>query len=908
MAEDPRLREDIRWLGGLLGQVLQQQEGKRVYELVEDTRKLARDRRRGKAHHDPKLPRRLDKLSHPEARSVIRSFTMLLDLVNVAEDRQRVRVLRERESAHPRTPREGSVGAAVRKLVKAGVEGDALVERLARLHIEPVLTAHPTEAKRRTVREKLSRIREQLERIHVEDLTPSERETIERHVTAEITALWQTDLVRVTSPTVDDEVARGLLVGQDLWEVVPRIYDDLKRAVAGHVDDSWEIPAFLTYGSWIGGDRDGNPFVTAPRTSSAMRAMRRRAIELHLGECREAIRRLSISRRRYPPSDELMLAMRKITRRWPDAKRFSEAYPEAEPYRRFFATVQWRLEQTLEFGDDLDKPWLESVYSGGDDLEKDLTIAWRSLSAGGAGAVAEEVLGPWWYRTKVFGLHLFCLDIRQDGRLYREVMAEYAGVVGLQEPWEQMDERTRCNWLMETLDEPIEIGSVPLSDQAEETAALFSLIGRAYQRFGPRAIGGHVISMTRTASDVLSVLWMASHLTDYDPPLPIVPLFETIDDLRNAGDVLDTLLSNPTYRAHVKRLGDTQTVMIGYSDSTKDGGYVTACWSLYEAQSTLHDVAEEHGVKLVFFHGRGGSLGRGGGPAARGIDSLPEGTVDGAIRMTEQGEVLAERYDDPDIAHRHLEQVVSATMMRWTRTATAPKDNWLTVMQQLSDDAFAKYRSLVEQEGFVDYFRAATPIDEIERLQIGSRPSRRRTGATLEDLRAIPWVFAWTQSRHMLPAWYGLGSAAAPMLESKRSLQTLRAMYKRWPFFRAMIDNACLAMVKFDPDVARRYSELAGSPQTAAHPWRDIEAEWQAATRAIKAICEVDHLLEETGWLRRSVEGRNPYIDPLNLLQIRLLRDLRGLGDDAKTEKLEDLRDLVRLSIQGVAAGMRTTG
>jgi phosphoenolpyruvate carboxylase len=535
-----------------------------------------------------------------------------------------------------------------------------------------------------------------------------------------------------------------------------------------------------------------------------------------------------------------------------------------------------------------------------------------------------QELSAWLTQIETFGLHLARLDVRQNAKVYAEVFNEIANKTGLHPSPESLEEPERCRLLSESIDRSVGLCDHEFSPQTAEALRVFETLHQVASTYSLEAVGAHVISMTSSVSDVLTVLWLwtqtaiaANGRSDGDRSdrasgtgIPIVPLLETIDDLAHGTSILRGMLENPLYRAYLGRQGDQQIVMLGYSDSTKDGGYLPACWSLFEAQKALTDVARTFGVDLTFFHGRGGSLGRGGGPAARSIMSLPSGTFHGHLRLTEQGEVLADRYDDPNIAHRHLEQVVASSLLAAGKPAAPPDERWEQVMSQMSNRALEHYRQLVEQPGFVEFFRTVTPISDIEQLPIGSRPSRRKPGGGLSDLRAIPWVFSWTQSRCLLPAWYGLGTAMKPRIDESESLRLLRTMYAQWPFFRAMVDNAELALAKSDMWVGERYAALA-THVPAHHPIANLIAgEFRLSIEVVCTLTEREGLLDGTPWLKESIRVRNRFIDPLNLIQVELMRRSRQSEEERALSEAdqEELRHLMRLSINGIAAGMRTSG
>jgi phosphoenolpyruvate carboxylase len=580
--------------------------------------------------------------------------------------------------------------------------------------------------------------------------------------------------------------------------------------------------------------------------------------------------------------------------------------------------IEWRLEQSL--ATQTDAPLPAAAYRDGAALEVDVRTLIDSLHGNRAERLIEEELLPWLDLVRVFGLHMNRLDVRQDARRYSDVMTELLAKLGVTENFAALPEEERQAVLARSMPWQHDIARAGLSPEATETLDLFRLIFSAIATFGPNCLGSHIISLTSTPSDVLTVLWLwrwaqsvgsppATDVATLADQLPIVPLFEKIGDLKRGPATLEAILEHPLYAAHVATLGSRQVVMVGYSDSTKDGGYLAACWGLYRAQSDLQRVADRYGVQLTFFHGRGGSLGRGGGPAARGIYSLPPDALDGSLRLTEQGEVLAERYDDDQIAYRHLEQVTSATLLASALPARTAKPAWAGIMEQLSRTSYDAYRNLVDQPGFIEFFGSGTPIDEIESLNIGSRPARRRGERTLADLRAIPWVFSWTQNRCLIPAWYGLGAALVELLDGNPSeWQTVYEMYRQWPFFQATIDNAALALAKADTFIAARYAELVENGEVRQRIGTLIADERDRSRRAILALTDGADLLSATPWLQASIDVRNPYVDPLNLIQIELIRRRRSLPAETPADDAERIRGLLRLTVQGIAAGMRTTG
>lgn len=911
------LRDEIRWLGELLGEVLGEQAGEGAFERVEAVRSLARGRRQGDPDAERRLVALLEALDSEEFEPLITALSVFFDLANLAEDRERVRVVRERErnGSHPDME---NLRASIGALRDAGMTADEVQDLLRETGIEFVFTAHPTEAKRRSVREKVRDLRDHLYDLDDPSLLPDERDRVRKLVKADLTGLWQTEFIRFRRPSVLEELDRSLFFAGNLWGVVPQLFRELESALEeAFPDAAFEIPAILRFGTWIGGDRDGNPYVTAEVTRRALTRLRTEVFDRHIAQAGLARRKLSMSSRKKPVSRELEEAIEAALDRWPELESEIAHLSATEPYRRWLRIVQWRLERAAE-ADPLD-PLPTGAYPTPEGLLRDLNIVRRSLAENGGLLLAEAHLDDWIRQTQVFGFSMMRLDVRQESSWYDRVMGELLEALGIERDYAGLDEEARQRVLTESMPCTRSPDEAALSDDAREALALFRLLASVYRVSGPAGLGPHVVSMTRRPSDVLTVLWLARWaaadvgLPEGHFPLAIAPLFETIQDLQRAPETLDALLSHPEYREHVRELGDRQVVMVGYSDSTKDGGYLAASWGLYDSQFRMQEPAETHGVGLVFFHGRGGALGRGGGPAARHIRSLPPRTLRAGVRITEQGEVLAERYDDPWIARRHLQQMLSA-VLRCAGQAPDRKslgEGWhpsvpADLLGPLAERSRQAYRELVDLPGFIRYFEEATPISQIEELPIGSRPSRRRGERSLENLRAIPWVFSWNQSRHLLPAWYGLGAALKPALEDPERRAALRELYRTSGFFRATIDNAALALAKADMGIARIHAELVADPEVRASVWDRVSAEHERARLAVVDLTQMEDLLDEIPWLKRSIEVRNPYVDPLNLIQVQLFRRLRALPEDAPGRDRHG--ELIRMTIQGIAGGLRTTG
>ena len=906
MEKREKLGTEIRFLGRILGEIIREQAGQTLYDLEEEIRLGSRARREGKPEAEHALQARIGSMTDTEARTVVRAFTIFFDLVNLAEDRERIRVLRERERARYPEPRSESMEEAVLLMRRSGMGPAEVQGLLDLLSIGLVFTAHPTEAKRRSVRTKVRLLRQSLVLLDDEGLLPRERERLVTRIRSLLTGLWQTELIRPRRPSVLEEVEVGLYFATTLWEVTPIIFGELTRALEKtYPDASFRLPPFLDFGSWIGGDRDGNPHVSSRVTMETLLRMRAAAVDAHLAQCRLLLEEITSSEREVGVAGELRQALEQRLGENPSLVTLVDPISPHEVYRRFLKTVEWRLERTR--ATDSLECLPAGAYRTGAELAVDLILIRDSLRRNRGGHIFEADLQSWLWQTEVFGLHYARLDIREESGRNRRVVAELAGALGLAADFSSLPEERRQKLLNESLARRQDVPSSGLSPDTAETLSVFSMLGQASSTLGDEGLGGHIISMTHSLSDILAALWlMRMH---GGPAMDVVPLFETIEDLARAPVILGEMLDDPEYRAHLARRKDVQTVMIGYSDSTKDGGYLAACWALYKAQSILSRVAQERGVRLIFFHGRGGSLGRGGGPAARSILALPPESLGGALRMTEQGEVLADRYDDPQIAGRHLEQVIWATLTASARPLSPPRDEWRETMQALAAEALTAYRGLIEQPDFLTFFEQATPIVEIESLPIASRPAHRHGVRSLADLRAIPWVFAWTQNRCMIPAWYGIGTAFQRFAAARAGgWKLLREMYEGWPFFRATLDNAVLALAKSDLAIGRMYADLVEEEDVRERIWGLIAGEFERSRDAVLRTNGQADLLSEIPWLKQSIRVRNPNTDPLNLVQVQWLRRLRDAERRGDAARQAECRELLRLTIEGVAAGMRTTG
>jgi len=906
-AEDRPLRRDIRLLSWELAQALERHGSDDLVSRVNTLRDLARRRRDGDTAAGEAIAEQMARARLDDLHQLVRVEGCYLDLVNLAEDRQRLRVLRQREAERYPSPRPESIGAAIDVLRTMGWDAPRVQTLLDRWQVSPVFTAHPTEAKRSTIRHALRRLRQHLRDLDRADRSRPDRATLLMLIQSDLACLWETDSVRPRRPTVLEEVHRNMAVVDTLWDVAPRVNADLRAALKrNYPNHTFRIPRLLRFGTWIGGDRDGNPYVTADVTRQTLWDLRQEALRRHLTACNELISILSISARYHPIGTAMTDAIRQSQKRWPVVMPSIEACHPHEPYRHWLVIIRHRLEATAAVRPD--QVARDLAYRNSDELIRDVSLIVENLQAGGHTGLADGPVQQWLDRIAVLGFHVAELDIREESRRLQRVVDELARATGLCDDYLHLSEQEKQSFLLReparSAVDRLELGVV--SAEARETFELARLLQRTAATWGRRPLGTLIVSMTHRPSDVLTMLWLCRFGATAEgllhTPLPCSPLFETIDDLERADGILRELLDQPDYRQNLAALGNEQICMIGYSDSVKDGGYLAANWQLYDAQRRLSKLADQYGVKVVFFHGRGGALGRGGGPAARAVLSLPPDSVRGRLRMTEQGEVVAERYGDAPVAYRHLEQLSWATLLVSAAVAESPRHEWMEKLARAADVGYQAYRQLVDEPGFPAYFRGATPIDVIESLPIGSRPARRGDRGQLAELRAIPYTFAWTQSRHLLTGFFGLGSGLTAVAEGDWS--ALREMHQRWPFFRALVDNAELALAKAEPQLVQRYAALLPEHDESERIRRHIQDEFNRTRQAILNITERDDLLAGTPWLKRSIAMRNPDVDLLNFAQIELLRR-RAASAPVPDPTIDEL---LRSSVQAISAGMRTTG
>jgi phosphoenolpyruvate carboxylase len=923
-ADERLLRRDVRLLCWELARMVRAHGTGELLDLSAGLVELARQRREGDPQAAGAMERKLAELDVYQLQQLVRMQGCYLELMNLAEDRHRARVLRQRDDAAFPAPRGESIGAAVDALCAAGLSPEQMQDLLDKLDICPVFTAHPTEAKRVTLRRLLGRMRETLQSLDRRDLLRRQREDLLHRLQGDLMCFWESETFRPLKPSVLDEVSRNLYVAGMLWQVVPQLFRDLRSGlVRNYGNYPFRVARFVRFGTWIGGDRDGNPFVTAEVTRQTLELLRGDALRRHLESCRELGSRLSLSDRYHTTESAVAAAVREFRQQFPDVDRALARCHPREFYRQWLLVVEMRLEATLRQDAEGSAhtrgmprapdylPDLVPAYDGPEEFAGDIQRVADTLRDSGHKLLADEMVQEWLDRIAVLGFHTAELDIREESGRLSGAVQELAAELGLCIDFGGLrEDRKQAFLLTEPARDAVRrLAPERLSPAARETLELFRLLARTSARYGTGPLGALIVSMTHHASDVLAMVWLSRLGAAFENvghvPLPILPLLETIDDLIRADRILRDMFGQPSYLAYLERLGRNQVCMIGYSDSVKDGGYIAANWELYDAQQQLAQLAGEFNVNITFFHGRGGALGRGGGPAAQAVLSLPPASVGGRLRVTEQGEVVAERYGDPLIAHRHLEQLTWATMLVSSQVEPPPDPRWFTRLSAAAKEGCNAYRRLVEDPEFTDYFNRATPIEAIESLRIGSRPSRRNQRASLEQLRAIPYTFAWTQSRHLITGFYGLGSGLAACCPG--DWQALTEMYRGWSFFRALIDNAELALSKADPGIVRHYASMVEDPATTKRILGQIESEHQLTRQAILRIKQRSELLETTPWLKRSVASRNPRVDLLNFVQVELLRRRLRLADQP-ADDAEALAETLRSSVHALSTGLRTTG
>jgi phosphoenolpyruvate carboxylase len=911
--KDEPLRDDIRLLGRILGDTVREQEGDSVFEIIERVRQTAvRFARNGDPTARDDLATLLDPLPRDTTQAVVRAFSYFLQLANIAEDEHHIRRRRAHDLAGS-PPREGSLIFALDALASANVSPDTIADFFAHAVVAPVLTAHPTEVQRQSLirnHRDLARLLDQRERLQ---MTPEEQAENDLGIANSILTLWQSRMLRPVRLKVLDEVKNGITYFKEtFFTELPRLYIQATQQLQKRYPDTiWALPPFFRVGSWIGGDRDGNPFVTAEILREALRLQSAATLNHYLEEIHELGGELPLSDLLVQVTPELLALAEHSTDHSPQRA--------DEPYRRALSGIYARLAATARALDHFE-PVRHEIgcavpYESPEALRADLKVLNNSLKLNGSSKLAGGRLRRLLRGVQIFGFHLAPIDLRQNSEVHARSVAELLAGAGRCPDYEALSENERIALLTAEIATPRPLYS-PYLNYSEETQgelAIFFAARELRRRYGDAALPNCIISKTDGVSDLLELALLLKEsgllLPGAKPQLNvnIIPLFETIEDLQKSAATMAGVFAIPTYRDLIAGRGNEHEVMLGYSDSNKDGGFLTSGWELYKAEIELAEVFRLHGVRLRLFHGRGGSVGRGGGPTYHAILAQPAGAVSGQIRLTEQGEVISTKYGNADTGRRNLEVLLAATLeasLTDHENKIEPAEQFHAVMDELSQRAFYAYRDLVyETPGFTTYFRQSTVVSEIALLNIGSRPASRKASERIEDLRAIPWVFSWAQCRLMLPGWYGFGTAVDDYLaDQPDGLTTLRRMVKSWPFFQSLLSNMDMVLAKTDLAIASRYAELVVDPDLRQRIFNQIKAEWTLTRRHLLSILEQGDFLADNPMLKRSLQLRSPYMDPLNHLQVELLKRHRAGETDERVARG------IHLSINGIASGLRNSG
>ncbi|USG60874.1 phosphoenolpyruvate carboxylase [Sneathiella marina] len=911
--KDAPLREDIRLLGRLLGDTVRAQEGEEIFDLVEAIRQNSIQFHKENAEGAKQdLEDILNRLSTEQAVLVLRAFSYFLQFANIAEDQHHVRRTRFHEIAGS-APRNGSMASALMKAKKSGVSDAELKAFFKTALVVPVLTAHPTEVRRKSTMRREANIVEILDKREFRNWSPQEVSSIDDELCREVLTIWQTDLLRRTKLQIVDEIQNGLsYYDQTFLTELPKFYTSLEKSLAdlGIQVDGKSISPFLRMGSWIGGDRDGNPFVTSDVLKTTLQRQNAHILTHYLEETHRLGSELSLSTNVVHMTDALL----ELAENSPDRS----PHRQGEPYRRAISGIYARLVATL-IGFGSPAPARAPVgkaaaYGSAGEFLDDLDVIQKSLIANGSKLIADGRLKHLRRAVECFGFHLATLDLRQNSDMHERSIGELFDAVNPDTRYVDMDEDERVKLLISELasGRPLLRQYWSYSEETSSEIAILQSAASAQKTYGEAAITTAIISNTQSVSDLLELAILFKQVgmisSEGTSKINIVPLFETIPDLRNCVPIMDTLLSIPEYKRLLASRGGIQEVMLGYSDSNKDGGFVTSGWELYKAETGLIELFARHQIGLRLFHGRGGTVGRGGGPSYEAILAQPKGAVQGQIRVTEQGETISFKYSSPAIGRRNLESLAAATFEATLLTPEVTDSippHFLEVMEDLSAEAFKAYRGLVyETDGFEDYFWASTVINEIATLNIGSRPASRKKTKRVQDLRAIPWVFSWAQCRLMLPGWYGFGTAVDTWLQKnpETGLATLQEMNAKWPFFNTQLSNMDMVLAKSNIAIASRYAELVPDVQLRNNIFGTICNEWQSTINALLKISGSEQLLQKNPLLKRSIRNRFAYLDPLNHIQVELLKKNRREKSNPKV-----LRG-IHIAINGIAAGLRNSG
>ncbi len=906
---DEKLRNNIRQLGFMLGEVLKEQEGNALFENVEKLRALTKElREKNNSDAVDEIKRIVKKFDIKDSYNIIKAFSIYFILVNAADEVNTI--------VNNKINLEGARdyhGETFRKIKSLKLSAEAVKKIFDTIEIVPVFTAHPTEATRQTILRKILRISNLLLDKELNYHTEAELEKLKQKIKTQITLLWQSNEIRFHKISVEDEIVNGLFFFKNVfYEVLPDFYDDLKLSVQEYFPDIDELPVLLKFGSWIGGDRDGHPHVTVNITKEAFEIHRREIIQLYLNELKKIYEELSTSLRIKSADKKLLQSIKSEERKLNLYFANNKLREESEIYRTKLTLIYSKLENTISNSGE--------VYKSADELLHDLNLISQSLKANEGGLIDANIIQPLIHKVKTFGFHFVKLDIRQNSNLIRKTINEIFRQSDSSVDFKNLSEENKTEQLTSEILNPRPLTNkfTALSETARRVINEFGIIRWAKENISADSSGEYIISNSAYVSDVLGALLLAKEagLVQIDKnklvhsSINILPLFETIEDLRNCISVMEMLYDNKAYKQHLKLRDNRQTIMIGYSDSNKDGGILTSNFELYKAQLRLNELSKRKDINLVLFHGRGGSISRGGGPVNRSIIAQPPSTIEGKIKITEQGEMISSKYLMRDIAKKSFEIFTSAVLLKTAFTKTNYEGNsfekYLKQFESLSVTAFKSYRRLVRHQNFIEYFRTVTPIDIIERIEIGSRPPSRKKQTDISSLRAIPWVFAWTQNRQTISGWYGFGSAIENALQKKElSVSALKDMYNNWEFFNALVQNIEMVLTKTDMIIGAEYVTLNNS-SNASEIFEMIRKEYEKSVKYVLMITGEEKLLDHNKQLQRTLELRNPYLDPISYIQVNLIKQYRK--KNLSTKKKEDLLNVLRSTVNGIAAGIRNTG
>jgi len=904
------LSKNIKELGFILGDILKEQEGKKLFDTVEKLRSLTKVLRQ-KPDTKRKIQKIVNQLDLQESHNVIKAFAIYFILVNAADEVHKIVVNKTTEDIN-KIP-SGSFKESVQRLSKLKLTEKDLDEIITQIEIIPVFTAHPTEATRQTILKKILRISNLLLEKELSFLSVTDEQQIKNKIKAEITLLWQSNEIRFSKITVEDEVLRGLFFFKNvIYQILPNVYDNLGFELKNKLGYEKNISSLIKFGSWIGGDRDGHPFVSVDITKNTFKIHKREILNLYLNELKFIYEYLSTSTYLKNVSNKLRKRVTENESILELDENYKQLREPTEIYRGFLYQLYTKISNTIED--------IEPKYNNSHELLSALDVMKESLLQNDGKVIVENWIDPFLRKVETFGFHFVKLDVRQNAKLIRRTVSELFKITRIEKDFEKLSEEKKIGLLnKEILNvRPLSNPYLELSDNTQKVLNEIQLINWGVKNISKDSISDYIISNCEFVSDILSVLLLAKETglvkikkgKIITSEIDILPLFETIEDLRNSKSVMKKLYSIPSYKEQLDKRNYTQKIMLGYSDSNKDGGIVTSNFELYKAQIGLQEISNKNKINMILFHGRGGSISRGGGPVYRSILAQPPGTITGKIKLTEQGEMISAKYLVPQTAQKSLETITSAVLVQtaksYKKKSQPDMQKYIDSFESISEEAFQHYRKLVGHKNFIEYFRTVTPIDIIENIEIGSRPPSRKKGHDLSALRAIPWVFSWTQNRQTISGWYGFGSSIENSVKNNKiKISDLQKMYKEWKFFNALLQNIEMVLTKTDMLIAEEYVQLNKSKGTK-EIFSEIRNEYEKSVKYLLVITGERELLAHDPQLKRSLDLRNPYLDPISFIQVNLISKFRSSKGNKKSN--EELLNVLRSSVNGIAAGIRNTG